>query len=127
MWGEFTGGKRIFNPPSPVLKALPQVHCLVCVICLRFFMCCRCTCIYIYIFFILFFYIMIRVNIFLYLCYICIFSIIVPTTYHLHATTTSIYSHMWNKPCDSPCVSPVEPLEVLPISSFPCSFFLMRM
>ena len=21
MWGEFTGGKRIFNPPSPVLKA----------------------------------------------------------------------------------------------------------
>ena len=21
MWGEFTDGKRIFNPPSPVLKA----------------------------------------------------------------------------------------------------------
>ena len=67
------------------LCALPHVHCLVCVICLRFFMCCRCIyfCFFLFIYIIIF-YIMIRVNIFAlfsYLCYICIFSFATSTHY----------------------------------------------
>ena len=50
---------------STFYNALPQVHCLVCVICLRFFMCCRCIYFLFFLFmYIIIFYIMIRVDTF---------------------------------------------------------------
>ena len=93
MWGEFTGGKRIFNPPSPVLKArVPFVPFLGCtalyVIFVLGFSCVVYRCIYIFISFCTYIYFLIIFYIMIILLYLCTFSFatsaryLPPTCYH---------------------------------------------
>ena len=89
MWGEFTSGIRIFNPPSPVLKAgAPFVPFLRYTALYMLFVLGFSYVVDVHIFFVfLFVYVSFYIFV-LYLCYICIFSFatsaryLPPTCYH---------------------------------------------